>query len=286
MSDQLIGLIQKAACEAFFPDQKPFLSLSSAAAGRIAEAAGLKIRDIEIAALSADILPQRYVRNFRSLSPADQVLLLNSAATVVGVGGLGGTVAELLARTGIGRLTLIDGDVFEESNLNRQRFSNLESIGRKKAEVAKSQITAINPAVEVVLHCCFMDSGNADTLLNETDIVVDCLDTIQSRFILASAARKKRLPLVYGAVGGHTGQVMTILPEDPGLKTIYGIPETDKIPDKGIEARMGTLPPVVYLVSSAQCAEVVKVLLNKPNVLSRRLLVMDPVDLLFDVLDL
>jgi molybdopterin/thiamine biosynthesis adenylyltransferase len=100
--------------------------------------------------------------------------------------------------------------------------------------------------------------------------------------LLSKITKDKNLPLVHGAVGGHTGQVMTIFPEDDGLNKIYGMAGT--FPEKGIEAELGTLPAVVFMVAAAQCTEVIKVLLGKQNILRDKLLVMDPFDGVFRIL--
>ena len=101
---------------------------------RIAERFGIPGRDVEIAALERDIVPERYIRNMKSFSCQDQIRLLKARVFVAGAGGLGGAVVEILAREGIGHLTIADGDRFEESNFNRQFLCTRKSLGWFKAE--------------------------------------------------------------------------------------------------------------------------------------------------------
>ena len=280
----LIDITKDAAEEAVFPDSTRYSSISQKTIKQICKQTNASHREIEIIALENQIIPQCYARNMKAFSPSDQSRLLQSSAAVVGLGGLGGTVAELLARTGVGKLTLIDGDVFEESNLNRQLLSSPAVLGESKAKTALDHLCRINPAVELKIHTEYLDQENCHSMVSGSDIVVDCLDNLKTRFLLEKTTKQNNIPLVYGAVGGHTGQVMTIFPEDSGLEKIYGNPAS--VPEKGIEAKLGTLSPAVFMVASVQCAEAIKVLLNRNNISRNKLVILDPFDLLFDVLQL
>ncbi|MBC2744671.1 MAG: HesA/MoeB/ThiF family protein [Desulfosarcina sp.] len=229
---------------------------------------------VEIAALREQILPDRYLRNMKTLSEADQIRLLESAVCIVGLGGLGGLVTETLARMGIGRFYLVDGDMFEAHNLNRQLLSSIDRIGMPKVEAAVMRVKTINPGLEVNATGAFLTSENADTLVGSCNIVVDCLDNIQSRFILEAAAKRAGIPMVSAAVAGISGHVTTIFPEDKGLENIYG-PEDQLNMAKGAETRLGCLAPGVNLVASLECMEVVNLLLNPQKALRNRLLVID-----------
>ena len=104
---------------------------------------GVSLRDVEDAALRAGILPLRYLRNRNTIGIGQQLRLLRSRVAVIGCGGLGGHVIEALARLGVGSITAVDPDVFEESNLNRQVFSSINVLGRNKAEVAAERVAEI-----------------------------------------------------------------------------------------------------------------------------------------------
>ena len=113
---------------------------------------GISGREVEIAALEREIIPERYARNFKTFCFEDQAALLKAKVTVIGLGGLGGGVTEILARDGFGRLILIDGDHFEESNLNRQFLSTRDLLDTPKAAAAAQRVKRVNPSVEVAAH--------------------------------------------------------------------------------------------------------------------------------------
>jgi len=256
-----------------FPDGVSYRSLSIEAARMLADQYDIAIDDVELEALKQKILPERYARNRRILSLSDQVRLLSSTVAVVGAGGLGGGVAEILARLGVGRLTIIDGDIFETSNLNRQLFSTVDVLDQPKVEIAKARIGAVNETVAVTTHQQFLNEANAVDLLETPDVVIDCLDTMPSRFVLQNAADRVGAPLVSAAIAGLMGQMTTIFPGDPGLSLVYG--DSENRPRRGVESALGNLAPTVMHMAGLQCAEAIKVLLNKPGILRNRLLLVD-----------
>lgn len=284
MNIDIKDLIIPAVSEKRFPDNTPFLAISVENVTRIADENHIPVRDIELCALENNIIPERYARNRNSLAIEDQIALLKKSACIVGLGGLGGTVTEILARMGIGKLLLIDGDVFEDSNLNRQLLSTVDTLGASKALTAVKRVKQVNPAVETICHTEFLTEKNARLLIDHCDVFVDCLDNLKTRFILEAISKKAGSPMVSGAVAGNTGQVTTIFPDDAGLKQIYGDPQ--KIPEKGVEVSLGTLPYTVSMVAALECAEVTKVLLNKGTPLRNRLLIINPIDNLFEIMTL
>ncbi|MBU0463830.1 MAG: ThiF family adenylyltransferase, partial [Proteobacteria bacterium] len=159
-------------------------------------------------------IEERYDRNFNTLSLEEQKTLGTSKVVVIGLGGLGGSVCEMLARVGIGHLTLIDGDVFEASNLNRQLLSEEHLIGFPKAQAAKNRVNAINSEVIVKHLVEYVDESNMYERIKDADVVMDCLDSIDTRFLLQKAAQKVSIPIVSGAIAGVAGQVTTIFPKD------------------------------------------------------------------------
>lgn len=185
---------------------------------------------------------------------------------------LGGNVAEGLARMGVGRLILIDGDVFVDHNLNRQILSAEASLGRSKAEVARERVTRVNSAVEVVAHALEATPENLPRLLEGADVVVDGLDRLPSRLMLQEAAQALGIPMVHDAIAGYLGQVMTIFPGDPGLRALYG---DGPLPERGIEAQQGCPAGTPMMVAGLQIQEVVKLLLGRGEPLRRRLLFID-----------
>ncbi len=243
----------------------------------------LGLREVEMEALKMEIVPERYQRNLGTIGIEGQIKLLDSRVAVVGAGGLGGMALELLARFGVGRITLVDSDFFQDSNLNRQILSHSKNLGKKKVEEASRRISLINPALELKIFDLLVDEGNLPSLLEDCQVAVDGLDNIQTRFILEKVCKKKGIPLVHGAIAGFMGQVTTIFPEDEGLRLIYGSEETKAI---GIESQLGTpcLTPVA--VASWQVSEVVKILLGWDPTLRNRLLFFDMKKGIIEFIDL
>jgi molybdopterin/thiamine biosynthesis adenylyltransferase len=273
MPTRTVEAVQQSAVSATYPDGVAYHSLSVRDVERLSSELGLSKRQIELTALAQEILPERYARNQRSLSLKDQAALLKAHVTVLGLGGLGGAATEILARIGIGRLTLVDGDCFEDSNLNRQFLSTADRIGKRKAVAAQERVAAINASVEVTLHSQFLDRDNGTKFLMGADLAVDCLDNLPARFWLETACKRKGCPLVSAAVAGTIGHVTTVFPADQGLRLIYGDPQ--KVPPKGAETSLGTLPYAVTSLAALECAEVVKIILKRENVLRNKLLIAD-----------
>jgi molybdopterin/thiamine biosynthesis adenylyltransferase len=231
------------------------------------------IREVELAALEAGIVPWRYLRNLGTIGLEGQARLLRATVAVVGLGGLGGYVTEALARMGVGRLILIDGDVFEDHNLNRQLLSAEDKLGTSKAEAARQRVGKINGAVEVITHTAMLSAENLPRLLADVEVVVDALDRLPIRFVLQDGAQVLGIPMVHGGIAGFLGQVMTILPGDPGLRSLYGDPE--QIPEQGLEAELGTPAATPMAVAAWEAQEAVKILVGRGDILRNRLLLMD-----------
>jgi molybdopterin/thiamine biosynthesis adenylyltransferase len=201
-----------------------------------------------------------------------QARLLRSTVAIIGQGGLGGYVTEALARMGVGRLVLIDGDVFDEHNLNRQLLSTERGLGVEKVQVARQRVAEINSVVEVITHAERLTEENLPRLLGEVEVVVDALDRLPTRLMLQDGAQELGIPMVHGSIAGFLGQVMTIFPNDAGLHGLYGDGE---LPEQGLEAQLGTPPATPMAVAAWEAQEVVKILTDQGKPLRHRLLVMD-----------
>lgn len=228
---------------------------------------------VEIGALEDGIIPERYERNIGSVGLKGQILLLKSKVAVIGAGGLGGFVVELLARVGVGHLVVVDGDSFEENNLNRQLLSSEEFLGMSKSDRAADRVARINSSVSVTARTCYVSPENAGDIIHGCNVVVDALDNVKSRFVLEDACRAAGIPMVHGAIGGFFGQVMTIYPEDRGLELLYG--PREKALNKGIEVSLGNPSATPPMVASWQAQEVVKVITGIGSPLRNRVLYMD-----------
>ncbi|MEJ2134074.1 MAG: ThiF family adenylyltransferase [Desulfofustis sp.] len=282
--EELVGRVAEAATEKERPDGSRYLSLSFAEQRRLAHSHGSDHKAVQLVALRQGIVPEVYARNQKRLSSEDQIKLLRSHVVVIGLGGLGGTVTEILARIGIGRLTLVDGDRFDDSNLNRQLLSSTEVLGKPKSAVAETRVQAVNPAVETRAVTSFLTAENAENLMNGATIAVDCLDSITGRFTLEAACRKMGIVMVSAAIGGTSGQLTVIYPEDQGLSRVYGPPE--KAVQRGVEKTMGTLPFAAITMAAMECAEVVAMAAGEPSALRNRLLFTDLIDHTLEIVDL
>ena len=203
----------------------------------------------------------RYLRNHDAISEAEQAILAQKRVLVVGCGGLGGYVIECLARIGVGYLRVVDGDVFDETNLNRQLLSSNMNLGRPKTLAAQQRVMAVNPLVEVEAFQSLLTAENAVQLLEGCDVAVDALDNVPTRLLLQQAAKTAGIPLVHGAVAGWIGQVCVVQPGQDLLNSLYPA-STDT---QGEEQETGTLSFTAALTASWQAAETVKLLLGKPG---------------------
>jgi molybdopterin/thiamine biosynthesis adenylyltransferase len=265
--------ILKVAKSCLAPSKKTYSTLSLPDRDVIASSLGLPKKDVEIAALEAEVVPQRYLRNMGSLGFSGQKKLLQARALLVGAGGLGGTVAQLLARMGLGTLVIADGDSFSEDNLNRQAFCLEENVGASKVQVAFSEILKINAATEIEVFEGYAREKELSSLIRRATVAIDALDNMPSRFALEKICQEAKVPLVHGAVAGFTGQVTTIYPEDIGFKAFYGDPNTT--PEKGVEVELGNLAGIVSAIASLQVQEAIKVITGIGRPLRNRLLFID-----------
>ncbi len=242
---------------------EPYYSVPEAALAQVAAETGATLRAVMIACLGEGIWPERFRPNRGSFSAEDQARLLGSRVLVVGAGGLGGMVITALARVGVGRLTVCDGDVFEESNLNRQLLCRQDRLGRSKALCAAEEVAAINPVVKVRALNEWATAGNLPKLLAGMQVALDCLDNLPARYMLEEAAREAGVPYVHGAVGGLEGFVMTVMPGDPGLAGLYGPDPVAK--GRGAEGWLGVPTPTPALIGALQVNEAVRVILGRPS---------------------
>ena len=175
-------------------------------------------------------MQERYIRNIPALSEEECALLQSKKIAIVGCGGLGGHLTELMARIGCRELVLIDGDVFETTNLNRQLYSEPSCLDCKKALMASDRVNRINPDVHVTCHDVFLTAENADALIAGCDAVLDGLDSISARKQLKQACRKAGIPYIFGAISGWVVQTAISLPDDDLIERLY--PENTQIRDK------------------------------------------------------
>ena len=198
----------------------------------------------------------RYERNIPALTEAECLKLREKRVMIVGCGGLGGHIMDQLARVGVGFLRVVDGDVFEESNLNRQLLSSVPMIGVNKAKAAADHITRVNPNVQVEAVEAFMTEDNVNELVADCDVVLDALDNIASRKNLSKACAEANIPYIYGAIQGWVAQAAISMPGDHLIEKLF--PEEVEIRDKSV------LSFTPALCASVQVALCVKLLVGRP----------------------
>ncbi|MGC9315749.1 MAG: HesA/MoeB/ThiF family protein [bacterium] len=172
------------------------------------------------------------------IGEAGQKRLCTAKVAIAGVGGLGCTLARCLSGAGVGEITLIDDGEVELSNLNRQFLYGITDVGKSKAEIAKHRLSENNPTIRIETICARINTKNADQIFSKCDMIFDCLDNFETRFILNETAIRLEKTLIHGACRGFEGRIMTIIPHrTPCLQcTISSAPEESKVPILGSTA--------------------------------------------------
>lgn len=268
-------LIKKRARKITDPAARKVQILEDDQAAKTAAESGRTVHEVYREALKIGITPYRYVRNREAISIEEQLKLAESRVGVVGAGGLGGQVILLLARVGIGHLVVVDHDLFDETNLNRQALCSRESLGKPKSEGAVVAVRSINPGVQVTPYQTKLDDSNATDLLAGSDVVVDALDNVPTRFALERATKSLGIPLVHGALAGFEGRMMTIFPDDGGLKHLYGSGEAKIADTKRPEAILGVPVLTPSFVANLQAMEVIKIILKRGKIFRNVMLHVD-----------
>jgi molybdopterin/thiamine biosynthesis adenylyltransferase len=225
-------------------------------ADRISSQTKIPLRAVEWFALKKGLPPRRYSRNIGSIGIDGQMKLLESKVIIVGLGGLGGYLSEELARAGLGQIISLDHDVFDETNLNRQLLANEGNLGKKKVDQLRDRLKKVNRAVEFTGFAVTVDNL-PDEIWRDVDLVFDCLDNIDDRFILAEKCSEANVLLVHGAIAGWFGQVCVVWPGTAMMEKIY------KSHKRGVEKDMGTPPFTAAVTASLMAAEGIKILTGK-----------------------
>lgn len=223
----------------------------------------------------------RYSRNMNMLTQGENVSIRTKKVAIIGCGGLGGYITEMLARLGVGKLVVVDGDVFEETNLNRQVLSDITAMGKNKALQAKFRISMVNPEVEVTAYDQNLTRENASEIISGCDIVMDALDGISSRLMLEKICEELNIPLVHGAISGWYGQVSTILPGDRTLSGLYS-DSVKKEPDN----TLGNPSFTPALIASFQVSEALKIMISRGNILQKKIMFINTYDNSFEIVDM
>jgi adenylyltransferase/sulfurtransferase len=224
----------------------------------------------------------RYSRHviLDDVGPEGQERLLDARVLVVGAGGLGAPVIQYLAAAGVGAIGIVDDDVVERSNLQRQVIHGDGDVGRKKVDSAADFVADLNPDVDVERHELRLDAGNARELVADYDVVVDCSDNFATRYVVNDAARIEEVPVSHGAIYKFEGQATTLAPDGPCYRCLFPEPpEPGTVPDCASTGVLGVLPGTVGCL---QATEAVKLLVEVGDPLVGRMLFYDAMDLSFE----
>jgi molybdopterin/thiamine biosynthesis adenylyltransferase/rhodanese-related sulfurtransferase len=226
--------------------------------------------------LMTEAQSKRYSRHLLipEVGEAGQFKLLDSRVLLIGAGGLGSPAALYLAAAGVGTLGIIDADVVEDSNLQRQIIHNTQRIGQYKAESARQSIEALNPDVKVITYIERLDETNVARIIADYDVIIDGTDNFPTRYLLNDAAIIANKPVVHGSVFRFEGQLTVFKPnEGPCYRCLYPEPPPPELAPSCAEAGvLGVLPGIIGLL---QATETIKLLLGIGEPLVGRLLTYD-----------
>ncbi|HWR94587.1 MAG TPA: HesA/MoeB/ThiF family protein [Flavobacterium sp.] len=215
----------------------------------------------------------RYIRQIAlpEIGLRGQQLLHDAKVLVIGAGGLGCPVMQQLAAVGVGTVGIVDGDCIEESNLHRQILFTTEDCGKNKAVTASEKLAQINPDVITKVYAEFFTVTNANLISNDYDIIVDCTDTITSRYLINDISLVKNIPMVYASIHKFEGQVSVFnYKNGPSYRCLFPENETKKdVPNCVTSGVLGVLPNTLGMI---QTTEVLKIILGIGEVLSGKLL--------------
>jgi molybdopterin/thiamine biosynthesis adenylyltransferase/rhodanese-related sulfurtransferase len=218
----------------------------------------------------------RYSRHLLipEVGAAGQAKLLGSKVLLVGAGGLGSPAALYLAAAGVGTIGIVDFDVVDLSNLQRQVLHTSDRVGEKKVESARRTLTALNPDVRVIGHEDMLVADNVDRIMAGYDVILDGTDTFETRYILNDAAVAAGIPVVHASVFRFEGQLTTFVPyEGPCYRCLYPTPPPPELaPGCSVTGVLGVVPGIMGLL---QANEVLKLLLGIGTTLAGRLVLFD-----------
>jgi len=226
---------------------------------------------------------RRYARQLLvpEIGPVGQRALREARVLIVGAGGLGSPAAMYLAAAGVGRIGLVDDDVVDESNLQRQVLHGVDRIGMRKVDSAELTLAGLNPETTVVKHVERLGADNVERLIAGYDVIVDGTDNFDTRYVLNDAAVRLRKPVVHGSIYRWDGQITTFVPfAGPCYRCMYPTqPPPELAPACSVAGVLGVLPGIVGML---QANEVFKLVLGVGDTLAGRLLMFDAMGTTFD----
>ena len=222
-----------------------------------------------------DAEKKRYSRQIRLFGEDGQEKLKRTSVFIAGAGGLGSVISHYTAAAGFGKIRIVDCDVVELSNLNRQILHANADVGRPKAQSAYETLTGMNPEIEVEAEVLTISEDNIDQLLQGSHLIMDAMDNFPVRYLLNRAALKRKIPLFHGAISGYQGQATTIIPGKTAcLSCIF--------PRAPPAATFPALGGTCGVIGSIQVTEAVKYVTGAGKLLENRLLLWDGLNACLD----
>ncbi len=229
----------------------------------------------------------RYSRHIilDEVGPEGQSALLNSKVLVIGAGGLGAPIIQYLTAAGVGNLGIVDDDVVERSNLQRQVIHGDDDIGRKKVDSAEDFVNNLNPDIEVTKYDKRVNNDNINDLLQGYDFVVDGTDNFATRYLVNDACTLEGKPFSHGAIFKFEGQVTSFTePDGPCYRCMFPeAPPEGMVPNCAAAGVIGVLPGIIGVI---QATEVVKHIIGRGESLDGRMLFYDSLDMSFDEVEI
>lgn len=221
-----------------------------------------------------DVYQNMISRQKEIFSEEEQEILRTTPIVIIGCGGLGGTIIEQFVRAGFEELTIVDQDVFDETNLNRQVRSNLDTVGKSKVKITKSAMEQINPNINITDYDLIIDEKNISKILKGNKILVDAVDNVYTRVLISREAKQQGMVFVHSAVEKTMGQLSVFEPNSVSYEELFRLKSVDKALDDDVKNYLLSIsakkPQVLgvtpSIFGSLQVNETIKYILNKKDV--------------------
>jgi adenylyltransferase/sulfurtransferase len=226
---------------------------------------------------------ERYSRQIvmRNFGEEGQLKVKSAKVCVMGLGGLGSVSSFQLAGIGIGHLRILDRDVVDITNLQRQLIYDVNSLGYPKVEVAAKKLQSLNPEVKVEAIAASVNEANAEAYVKGMDVVVDAFDRFSSRFAVNKACVNLKIPYVFGGAIETYGNATTIIPgKTPCLECLFHNADDSITPTC---EQVGVIPPIINIIASVQVSETLRLILREEPLLANKILYCDLSSMNFDV---
>lgn len=228
---------------------------------------------------------KRYTRQITlpEIGNNGQQKLRNAKVLVIGAGGLGCPVLQILAASGVGTLGIVDGDIVEETNLHRQLLFTIEDCGKNKVDVAKKAILKLNSEVKITVYAQYINENNISTIAKNYDILVDCTDSIATRYLINDISVYTNKPMVYASIHKFEGQISVFnYQNSPTYRCLFPEKESNAIPNCVTTGVLGVLPNTLGML---QATEVMKMILGIGSILLGRLLIYNALEFSFNEIE-